>query len=354
MSRDANAPVKTVAAFEEVRDCNIVDVQLPVEAVPAAATQTVQRAPLPALVADATAGWSPTRAVVVEGAALVTNGGLVKTAAGEVVRETVWDQEHWERTFRSHHKARPGSRVAGRCASIVSLWSENYFHWLFDSLPRLAVLQASGIAFDRLVVPAGLSRFHVETLEILGFGPERLQPFLGEHLIPDELVWCSPVAPIGRPPRFAVDWLRQNLHAPDIAPTKCMYLRRSNRTLANEQALLPLFIDAGFEIIDPSLLSVRDQVTLFADARFVAGPHGAAFANCVFSQDLTGLEIYQSTHANTSMTGLFAAAGHRHWSLVGRRVRALKRRQNQNFKVPVSEVESTLRAIAAAEPALSK
>ena len=81
----------------------------------------------------------------------MTSEGLVASADGRFVRETVLDDEHWRRMVNAPQPlVRRSRHLDGEWAALLSPWSGNYFHWIVDSLPRLAVLQAIG--FDDLPV----------------------------------------------------------------------------------------------------------------------------------------------------------------------------------------------------------
>ena len=220
---------------------------------------------------------------------------------------------------------------------------------MFEALPRLAVLEASGVAYDRLIVPEDLSSFHLETLELVGVARERLLPFTGAHLAPDELVWASPLAPIGWPSREMIRWLRTRLGAPldeAGAPRRLYLRRRGSRRVVNERAVTAVLGERGFEVLDPDGLTFREQVAVFAGAEALVGPHGAAFSNGIFSRRLAALELYQPRHVNVSTVGVLSAAGHDHWSLVGRRVPAATRTAHHNVHVPIDQLVATLDAMA--------
>ncbi len=284
----------------------------------------------------------PLRVASVESGHLVTSGGVVVTADGVLVRETLWDHDHWKRAFEPPPRLPPAFHLEGRYASLVSLWSHNYFHWMFEALPRLAVLQASGVEYDGVIICAQPSKFHYETLDRVGISPARVATLTGNHVVVDELVWSSPLAPIGYPTPFLVRWLREALHAPSASPDRRLYLRRTQRAVVNEPAILDRLRPLGFEAVDSGKLSLDRQLELFAGTSAVVGPHGAAFVNSVFSKQMTGIEFYQPAHINVSITGAFAAAGHSHWHITGKRARSLARPRHQNVIVPLNDLDRTL------------
>jgi len=335
--------VPIVASFEQVPEAQSVGVELPSD--PAAPPRTLSvRPPLAGLCPP----WPPRsvapRVTVLPQAALAYPSGAVLSSRGEIVMETLWDLDHWSRDFNPPPELPAPTVIRGRHASLISLWSHNYFHWLFEALPRLAVLRASGVSYDGVIVPARLSAFHEQTLELAGVPRERWVPFTGMHVIPDELVWAAPLAPIGFPTPYLIEWLRQTLGSAAAGPPhRRIYLaRRGSRRITNERAVLEVLRPLGIEPVDSEDLALRAQIDLFSTAELLIGSHGAAFANGIFSSQLTALEFYQPAHVNASITAVLAAAGHTHWSLVGRQVRQLGHKTNDHVSVGLDELRETL------------
>jgi capsular polysaccharide biosynthesis protein len=260
----------------------------------------------------------PLRVATVAGARLATGSGLVFTADGDLVIETLWDHDHFVREFSRPTRLPEPTRVAGTHASIMSLWCNNYFHWIFNALPRIAVLQASGVSYDRLIVPERLSRFQRESLAVMGIPESKLTPFTGEHLQPEQLVWIAPLAPINEPSSFLLDWVRQALGPGASEPRKMFYVSRrgGTRNAANERELLAALEPLGFELLLPETLSFQEQLRTFASAKLLVGPHGSNFVNAIFSRHLSVLEFFQPAHVNHGVYTMLCAAGHDHWNIM--------------------------------------
>jgi capsular polysaccharide biosynthesis protein len=335
-----------VRCFEELADVELIDIALPREDGFGGHTRTVQASPHPELLSEGVAQTHLPRVAVVPDGRLATSGGAVISRDGQLVLETLWDEEHRRRQFDPPPPLPTARRLPGRHASVVSLWCHNFFHWVFEALPRLAVLQASGVSYDSLIVPDPLSRFQYETLEVLGIPRDLLTPFVGQHLQAEELIWPAPPAPIGHPTRYSIGWLKRSLGPPThaaVRPSARIYLQRTgSRRVTNERSLLRMLNALEFEVVDPGALTFRDQAQLFASTAVALGPHGAAFANGIFSDSLSVLEFYQPAHVNVSIVNVMAAAGHAHWSLTCKRVPSLRRASHRNMFVPVDLVERTL------------
>jgi capsular polysaccharide biosynthesis protein len=349
MPRRRRAPgAPAVERFDELEDVEVTGVELPEPSVPETRSRSVQPSVAPQLTAPAHHGRYPLCVAVLPHGHLVSGSGAVVAADHRVVRESVWDDRIWHDEALPRAPLPEPTYVPGRHASLITMWGHGFYHWMFEALPRLAVLEASGVRWDGVVVPEHLSRFHRETLAALGLGPDRLIPYTGQHLEVEELVWPSPMTPVGRPSGAAVRWLREHLGAADRTPVRRLYLTRGKtRRVANEPDVLGLLQPLGFEVVDPDELTLGEQVELFAGAELAVGPHGAAFSNAIFSHRMQVLEIYQPAHVNPSTLCAVAAAGHEHWSLVGRRVPAFARPRHHDVHVAVDDVRRSLAAMGA-------
>jgi capsular polysaccharide biosynthesis protein len=200
-----------------------------------------------------------------------------------------------------------------------------------------------------VLIPDPPAEFHLESLEMLGVARERITPFRGAHVVADELIWASPLAPIGFPSTFLIDWLRSSLGR-DSDDGSQLYLRRTGaRRVANETDVLATLRPRGFDVIDPDRLSFAEQVTIFSGARRLVGSHGAAFSNGIFAPRLDALEFFHAAHINISTVGVLSAAGHAHWTLVCPRVRRLSRPRHHDLRVPIDLLERTLERMDQAE-----
>ena len=341
-------PRRLVDSFDRVAGVELVDVDLPREPAPPPTSRTVQAELHPMFTRSYSEPAYPLRVATLERARLATGSGVVFTAAGELVMETLWDHDHFVREFARPKRLPKPVRVAGTHASIISLWCDNYFHWIFNALPRIAVLEASGVAYDRLIVPAELSRFQRESLAVLGIPESRLMPFTGEHLQPDELVWIAPLAPINEPSSFLLDWVRRSLGPGESEPTRMYYVSRrgGTRNAANERELLDALEPLGFELLLPEQLSFAEQLRTFASAKLLVGPHGSNFVNAIFSRHLSVLEFFQPAHVNWGVYTMLCAAGQDHWNIMCEPERRLGPRKFDDMHVPVELVlESVARML---------
>jgi capsular polysaccharide biosynthesis protein len=188
--------------------------------------------------------------------------------------------------------------------SLVSLTNPgsaaNYFHFLFDVLPRWGILQESlpGFVPDHLYVPCATS-YQKQLLALAGLDGYDLVPS-GKHraVSADRLLVPSMPNPEEIAPTWMVEWVREFL--PPVRTSdkpRRIYVTRGSapntRRVVNEADLWPRLERRGFVRIDPGAMSVRDQIDHFAAADVIVGPHGAAFSNLVFMQPGTRvLELF--------------------------------------------------------------
>jgi Glycosyltransferase 61 len=336
-----------VPTFAEVDGVEVVEARIPSGDRPLPQSRSVQPEVHANLVATQLKPIPPPRVVIAPGARLISDSGAVVTSDGRLVLESLWDRSHWGHSFNPPPVSPPVTRVSGRHASLISLWSRNnYHHWMFEALPRLATLHASGVPYDGIIVPKDLKVFQRESLQLFGITDDLLVPFHGTHLQPDELVWAAPLSPFEQPTPYEIEWLRRMNRHPPSAATERLYLRRPGvRQIANEAAVLGLLDKHGFRSVDSGTMTVSEQIEIFSKARFIVGAHGAAFSNGVFSRKLTAIELFHDYHVNISTTAALVAAGHEHWSIMCPRVPAFKRRKNQDLRASVRDLRMSLRAV---------
>lgn len=195
-------------------------------------------------------------------------------------------------------------RIHGLSISLLSLWGNNYYHWLFDCLPRWMSIHCSGLIAQtddpQILMTDLYSSFHAETLQLLGLGGYRKstlkridfvkcdQLIVAPHPNPDfSMLTGDPLEGQGVS-RYTVDFLRESflgfIPVSQIRSRR-FYFRRegqARRSIANETDLLHLLLERNFEIIDPASLSFIQQVELANHADWIVAVHGASLANTVF------------------------------------------------------------------------
>jgi hypothetical protein len=191
------------------------------------------------------------------------------------------------------HDARlPARRVKGTVALLSSHAGRGYFHWMYDVLPRLGLLERAGhdlAEIDYFIIPMRAAGFHFETLEVLGIDESRLiSSFNHRHVVADRLLAPSLTRPAWAVPTWVVDYLRQAFRPSkpegDDFPTRIYIVRKStdHGILEGEDKLTARLRERGFVPLAMEDFTLREKAWLLSRAEVVLGPSGAGLSNIVF------------------------------------------------------------------------
>jgi capsular polysaccharide biosynthesis protein len=205
----------------------------------------------------------------------------------------------------------PITYIPERLAVITFQVSFNYFHWMFDVLPRLKYLRDSGLEFDRIVINRGkhykdeYCHFQDESLRLLGIPKEKvIEVDVKTHLLAKELIVSSPTSYTAHVPKEVCTFLRNEfLHkgtSSKFSRYERIYISRedaSHRPLLNENEVYRLLEKYGFEKVKLSSLSFIEKIDLFRSAKVIVSPHGAGLTNIVFCNPAaTIIELFSPTY----------------------------------------------------------
>lgn len=250
--------------------------------------------------------------------------------------------------------------VEGTVAVLSARGTRNYFHFLLDLVPRLALVERAMPLdeIDALFVDHrhGWQR---EILQAAGVPIDRaLAPSAHPHVRASRLV--APSLPGSGPkmnPRWAIDAIhRWLLPEPPTGGNRRIYISRGDRSLTrrvvNEAAVMAALAPLGFVSVCNEERSVREQAAMFAAAEIVVGAHGAGLANAAFcSPGATLVELLSPRWLNTTYWRLCAQLDRvEHRYVVGRGQPPSNFRQydvNADIDVDVALLRSVLRDIGA-------
>jgi capsular polysaccharide biosynthesis protein len=206
--------------------------------------------------------------------------------------ENAWVEAREYYRQRAARAPGPVTHLAGAAAALPALHAEsNYFHWMFNVLPRFALLRQAGVTpqqIDFYVINRPLAAFHSETLARLGVPQSKL--VLSEaitQLTADYLWVTSSLRASGHIVHWAAEFLRNEFlgSAEMGARGERLYISRedaSQRQLVNEAEVRDWLAGLGFRSVTPGRLTVAEQAQAFARAEVVVAPHGAGLTNLVF------------------------------------------------------------------------
>ena len=185
--------------------------------------------------------------------------------------------------------------------------NSNYWHWLFDVLPRIKILKnkIDLKEIDFFLLPDLKKKFQKETLDLLNIPlNKRVSSRVYRHIQSDMSIAVDHPYVINKETKKSVlnipDWIIKYLRNEFIKDTSKkfpskFYIDRSDSTsnhnhlrqIVNELEIKNSLSKKGFSIIRLSDLSFTDQVNLFNNASKIVGLHGAGFANLTFCKPNT-------------------------------------------------------------------
>jgi capsular polysaccharide biosynthesis protein len=211
-------------------------------------------------------------------------------------------------------------------AVLSAAGGDNYFHWMFDVLPRLHLLEASRFKFDIdcYLVNGIHYAFQQQTLAFLNMPTEKIvctdENF---HCQYEQLLVPSLPGITGATTMFQCKFLRKAfLPSPGTnSPTKRIYISRrdaTTRRILNEDALVERLNQLDFQIVSMDGRSVVEQASLFHSAQIIVAPHGAALTNLVFCHPTCKvLEIFAPGYLNPCYRAICNLIGVDYWYLLG-------------------------------------
>lgn len=224
----------------------------------------------------------------------VLGGACTAIAPGGIVLADA-SPHHWvplarHRALVNSLWAPPPRRLPGTSALVGASGHRNYYHWIFDMIPRIELILAAGGAgrIDRWILPQTPLGAAKRVLELCGVDPSRVHWHgRGAHAECERLVVSSPPAPLGGATSRSVAFLRDRCIPRELrdrpeARRRLFLARKATRRVANMDAVEPVLRKHGVEVVATEGLSFDDQVRLFAGASLLVGTHGAGLTNAIF------------------------------------------------------------------------
>lgn len=243
-------------------------------------------------------------------------------------------------------------QLRGRFGLLATVHGQhNYFHWLFQVLPRLELLNRGGLAsnsFDGFIINPVTYPFQAESLQLLGIPSEKwIEAEDSTHLQAEELWVCSNLIVSAHKSKWAHDFLNRTfLPSSDIAPNlpSRLYVSRadvSHRNILNEPELMDVLSRLGFESVTLSGLSVLRQAALFHAAKIVVAPHGAGLTNLVFSRPgARAIELFSPSRIRPSYWIICRTAGIEYDYVMGQ---AVNEQWQSDYTIDISELLELLK-----------
>ena len=190
--------------------------------------------------------------------------------------------------------------LKGQYCVLAKQYSGNYWHFTYNSLDIIWILEKAGYQGKYVVPDAG---FVSELLQLLDVPPERIISLrYFEHnkiYVFEEVFYIVCVMPdnekqvYGTPVLFeAAEYIKKKLPVDPSLPKKIYVKRIGKRKLIGADVLIAKY---GFKTIIPENYSLREQMTLFFNAEIIFCVHGANSTNCLYMRkDTVFIEVFSS------------------------------------------------------------
>lgn len=292
------------------------------------------------------------------GANLTKSGRLIK----EVSKEFSLTKIENHQIFKSPKFLPKIKKYNCSVATLTTTGQSNYFHWLFDVLPKIHLIEKSGLKFDKIYVPVR-NKFQEESLKALGYESEQLinsneWSFISASQL---IIPSQPNDISSNVPAWACNFLRDNFlkyieqELEEVEnKLKKIYICRGDakyRRTINEAEVTEFLNKYGFSVVRPERMSFLSQVKLFRDAEVIVAPHGAGLSNIVFCRNKAKLiEIFAPKFVNLNYYFISQQIGIDYYYLIGEGEKiatGLERKSlTDDIEVDIDKLQKTLELAA--------
>ena len=209
-------------------------------------------------------------------------------------------------------------KIQGNVLSLVqgASGNKNYFHWLFDILPRVKIFSELNELknIDYFYLPE-LAQFQKDSLNFLGLNNVKIlnankyRHIQAEKLFITDHPWYKEgyiLEAVNNMPNWIIHWLRSSFinKSEKFECNEKIFIDRTESEynhcqIQNNIEISNFLNKEGFTSYKVGKLPFAKQIHLFKNAKVIVGAHGAAFANLLFCQENTKvIDIKPITHAN--------------------------------------------------------
>lgn len=234
----------------------------------------------------------------------------------------------------------------------MDYWSDGYFHWLGDAIPRITAL-GDRVRELVLLVPETFDSYHLESLQAFPFKAIQRIP-VGCYVAVPRLMVPTQVAPSGH---FNPDVMRtaqrnfwrasENKGHGSKTPAR-IYISRekaARRKVLNELQVIGFLTDYGFETLCLETYTLTEQVRLLRSAQCVVGLHGSGLTNMIFMPEGAHvIELRREADPDNLCFFTLASAMNLHYWYVSCTANPPDAStQDADFRVPLPELASTVK-----------
>lgn len=212
-------------------------------------------------------------------------------------------------------------KINGNVLSLLSggAANHNYFHWLYDVLPRIALCEKINILdkVDFYLLPNIDLKFQIQSLNCLKLSSKKfLNSKKYRHIDCKNLIVTDHPFVINNAdldihniPKWIISWLKikfKEFLTKNKDYPKKIYIDRTDvknvnsetsREILNEDEVREVLKFNNFSFIQLAKLNFEEQINIFFNAQTIIGLHGSGFANLPFCTPGTKILEFRSINA---------------------------------------------------------
>ena len=192
----------------------------------------------------------------------------------------------------------------------VQEWSNNYFHWMTEVLPRIVVMHQANPTIP-VLIPSNYLQYNFirQSLERLKIA---FKIFDVKAALKVKTLFAIPVPHVGRFNEGLLHSFRDVFSKPvseTVNPHRLLYISRDKakrRKVTNELELSSFLMSKGFEKVILEDYTMDEQVRLMQESKMVISCHGAGLTNIMFMQK--GQTVIELKSSNNNYWCYFSLA----------------------------------------------
>ena len=215
--------------------------------------------------------------------------------------------------------------------SLVGPWDTGYYHWFTEYLPRLKGIDKYNTktgTTPQILIPSNPPDWLTDSLELMGYNNYRELPAGSvrvNSLVVPSLVRGYPSNDTNegfinstRGHRWVASKVK-DYNSFSLNGKNKLYISRNkaaDRKLVNENEVMGLLEERGFNRIYLEDLPLKEQIKMMANAEIIIGPHGAGLTNMIFGKDMIIIELF-GKYVNACYYTMAQAMGHEYACIQG-------------------------------------
>lgn len=215
--------------------------------------------------------------------------------------------------------------LEGLSIMLAARNSGNFYHWHFDILPALGLVEECGIAIsqiDNIILTEKENSFHLPMLKRLGVCDRQLKIIKpGYDVVRCEKLLLPTIrCNMGmRQPRKHIDWLRFKYLESctekfDDKNSIKLAIVRDRRGYTDSQLVIDFLEKKGYKPFMPEKYSYAEQVKMFQNASHVVAPHGAALALLAYCRPGTVVHEFYGEHIHPCFWSIASTLGLKYYN----------------------------------------